>query len=67
VSRLAAPGAGGELAAIQAELETHPTALVVLDQLYLAAAGASGSNLYAMGGVLRAIQGVCQTPDVRCW
>jgi AAA domain-containing protein len=60
VSRLAAPGAGGELAAIQAELETHPAALVVLDPLYLAAAGASGSNLYDMGGVLQAIQGVCQ-------
>jgi len=60
VPRLAAPGAGGELAAIQAELETHPAALVVLDPLYLAAAGASGSNLYDMGAVLQAIQGVCQ-------
>jgi AAA domain len=60
VPRLAAPGAGGELAAIQAELDTHPAALVVLDPLYLAAAGASGSNLYDMGAVLQAIQGVCQ-------
>jgi hypothetical protein len=60
VPRLAAPGAGGELAAIQAELETHPAVLVVLDPLYLAAAGASGSNLYDMGAVLQAIQGVCQ-------
>jgi hypothetical protein len=60
VPRLAAPGAGGELAAIQAELEAHPAALVVLDPLYLAAAGASGSNLYDMGAVLQAIQGVCQ-------
>jgi hypothetical protein len=60
VPRLAAPGSGGELAAIQAELETHPAALVVLDPLYLAAAGASGSNLYDMGAVLQAIQGVCQ-------
>jgi hypothetical protein len=34
--------------------------LVVLDPLYLAAAGASGSNLYDMGSVLQAIQGVCQ-------
>lgn len=49
VSRLAAPGAGSELPAIQAELAAHPTALVVLDPLYLAAAGASGSNLYDMG------------------
>jgi hypothetical protein len=60
VPRLAAPGAGGELAAIQAELDTHPAALVVLDPLYLAAAGDSGSNLYDMGAVLQAIQGVCQ-------
>jgi hypothetical protein len=57
---LAAPGAGGELAAIQAELNAHSAALVVLDPLYLAAAGASGSNLYDMGAVLQAIQGVCQ-------
>jgi hypothetical protein len=60
VPRLAAPGAGSELAAIQAELVEHPAALVVLDPLYLAAAGASGSNLYDMGAVLQAIQGVCQ-------
>jgi hypothetical protein len=60
VPRLAAPGAGGELAAIQTELAAHPAALVVLDPLYLAAAGASGSNLYDMGAVLQAIQGVCQ-------
>jgi AAA domain len=60
VPRLAAPGAGSELAAIQAELDAHPAALVVLDPLYLAAAGASGSNLYDMGAVLQAIQGVCQ-------
>jgi hypothetical protein len=60
VPRLAAPGAGSELAAIQAELQAHPAALVVLDPLYLAAAGASGSNLYDMGAVLQAIQGVCQ-------
>ena len=60
VPRLAAPGAGGELAAIQHELSAHPAALVVLDPLYLAAAGASGSNLYDMGAVLQAIQGVCQ-------
>jgi hypothetical protein len=60
VPRLAAPGAGSELAAIQAELEAHPAAVVVLDPLYLAVAGASGSNLYDMGAVLQAIQGVCQ-------
>jgi AAA domain len=60
VPRLAAPGAGAELAAVQAELAEHPAVLVVLDPLYLAAAGASGSNLYDMGAVLQAIQGVCQ-------
>jgi hypothetical protein len=59
VPRLAAPGAAGELAAIEQELAAHPAALV-LDPLYLAAAGASGSNLYDMGVVLQAIQGVCQ-------
>jgi hypothetical protein len=48
------------LDAIQVELEAHTAALVVLDPLYLAAAGASGSNLYDMGAVLQAIQGVCQ-------
>src|SRR4029453_4042001 len=61
VPRLAAPGAGSELAPIQAELEAPPAALVVLDPLYLAAAGASGANLYDMGAVLQAIQGVCQS------
>jgi hypothetical protein len=60
VPRLAAPGAGAELAAVQAELAAHPAALVILDPLYLAAAGASGSSLYDMGAVLQAIQGVCQ-------
>jgi hypothetical protein len=60
VPRLAAPGAGSEPAAIQADLAKHPAALVVLDPLYLAAAGASGSNLEDMGAVLQAIQGVCQ-------
>ena len=60
VPRLAAPGAGDELAAVQAELATHPAALVILDPLYLAAAGASGSSLYDMGAVLQAVQGVCQ-------
>ncbi len=57
---LHAPGAGSELAAIQTELAAHPAALVVLDPLYLAAAGASGSSLYDMRAVLQAIQGVCQ-------
>jgi hypothetical protein len=60
VPRLAAPGTGEELAAIERELEAHPAALVILDPLYLAAGGASGSSLYDMGIVLQAIQAVCQ-------
>jgi hypothetical protein len=52
---------GQDLAAVEAELAGRPAALVVLDPLYLAVgAGATGSNLYAMGAVLSAIQGVCQ-------
>jgi hypothetical protein len=52
---------GEELAAIEAELAGRPAALVIVDPLYLAVgAGATGSNLYAMGAVLAAIQGVCQ-------
>jgi hypothetical protein len=52
---------GEDLAAIEAELAGRPAALVVIDPLYLAVgAGATGANLYAMGAVLSAIQGVCQ-------
>jgi hypothetical protein len=52
---------GQELHAVAAELAEHPAALVVLDPLYLAVAGAaSGADLYAMGAVLSGIQGVCQ-------
>ena len=52
---------GEDLATIEAELADRPAALVVVDPLYLAVgAGATGSNLYAMGAVLSAIQGVCQ-------
>jgi hypothetical protein len=60
VPYLAAPGAGQELVAVERELAAHPAALVILDPLYLAAGGASGSSLYDMGAVLQAIQGVCQ-------
>ena len=53
--------AAEELQAVAAELAEHPAALVVLDPLYLAVAGAaSGADLYAMGAVLSGIQGVCQ-------
>ena len=52
---------GEELRVIEAELQQYPAALVVLDPLYLAVgAGATGSDLYAMGAVLSGIQGVCQ-------
>jgi hypothetical protein len=52
---------GEELQAVAAELAEHQAALVVLDPLYLAVAGAaSGADLYAMGAVLSGIQGVCQ-------
>ena len=45
---------GGELAA-------HPAALVIVDPLYLAVAGAAtGADLYGMGAVLAGIQAVCQ-------
>jgi hypothetical protein len=52
---------GEDLAAVEAELAGQPAALVVIDPLYLAVGhGATGANLYAMGAVLSAIQGVCQ-------
>ena len=52
---------GQELQAVAVELAEHPAALVVVDPLYLAVAGAaSGADLYAMGAVLSGIQGVCQ-------
>jgi hypothetical protein len=52
---------GEELAAVAGELHAHPAALVILDPLYLAVAGAAtGADLYAMGAVLAGIQGVCQ-------
>jgi hypothetical protein len=52
---------GEDLAAVEAELADRPAALIVIDPLYLAVGqGATGANLYAMGAVLAAIQGVCQ-------
>jgi hypothetical protein len=52
---------GQELQAVAGELHEHPAALVVLDPLYLAVAGAAtGADLYAMGAVLSGIQAVCQ-------
>jgi hypothetical protein len=55
---------GQELGAVAGELAEHPAALVVLDPLYLAVAGAaSGADLYQMGAVLSGIQGVCQQAE----
>jgi hypothetical protein len=51
----------GDLAELEAELDGRPARLVVLDPLYLAAAGqASGGNLYEMGALLTPIQAICQ-------
>ncbi len=55
---------GEDLAQVQAELGERPARLVILDPLYLAAAGqASGGNLYEMGAVLTGIQALCQHAD----
>jgi AAA domain len=52
---------GGDLAELEAELGERPARLVILDPLYLAAAGqANGGNLYEMGAVLTPIQAICQ-------
>jgi hypothetical protein len=52
---------GADLAAVAGELAASPAALVILDPLYLAVGTAgAGADLYAMGAVLSAIQGVCQ-------
>jgi hypothetical protein len=43
------------------ELAQQPRRFVILDPLYLAARGSSGSDLYAMGEALEGLQHVCQT------
>ncbi len=48
------------LRAVAGELTNHPARLVILDPLYLAARGANGSDLYAMGETLEGLQHVCQ-------
>ena len=63
----AAPGAGSELADMQAELEAHPAALVVLDPLYLAAAGASGANLTTWALSSKPSKVSASTPAAPCW
>jgi AAA domain len=49
--------------AVADELDEHPAALVILDPLYLAAAGARGSDLYQMGEYLYGIQLTCQEAE----
>lgn len=50
-----------QLGEVAAELVARPDVrLIVLDPLYLAAAGTKGSDLYAMGEVLGQIQKICQ-------
>ena len=51
------------LAAFEEQLETAKPVLVVLDPLYLAARGAKGSDLYAMGEMLETVQHLCQAAD----
>jgi len=50
-----------QLAEVAAQLRAHAARLVILDPLYLAARGSSGSDLYAMGEALEGLQHVCQT------
>lgn len=49
-----------DLTEMSRELETEGARLVVIDPLYLAARGASGSDLYAMGEHLSNVQQVAQ-------
>jgi hypothetical protein len=69
VPRLAAPGAGAgsELAAIQAELEAHSAALVVLDPLYLAAAGAADRTCTTWALSSKPSRVLASTPAAPCW
>jgi AAA domain len=59
---------GADLTAVAGELAASPAALVIVDPLYLAVGVAgAGADLYAMGAVLSAIQGVCQRRGRRWW
>jgi hypothetical protein len=48
------------LETMSVELGLHSPRLVIVDPLYLAAAGGKGSDLYAMGEVLSGVQQLCQ-------
>ena len=52
--------AGGQPVGRAVELSLHSPRLVIVDPLYLAAAGGKGSDLYAMGEVLTGVQQLCQ-------
>lgn len=52
-----------QLRSLSFELSAHPPALVILDPLYLSMGDAKGSDLYAMGKVLRGLQVVCGRID----
>jgi hypothetical protein len=45
---------------VRREVRQHHPVLVVVDPLYLSAAGAKSADLYAMGQVLSGIQSLCQ-------
>ena len=49
-----------QINALAVELARHPAALVIIDPLYLAAAGANSSALYEMGAILEPVQVACQ-------
>lgn len=48
------------LAEMAAEVRRHRPVLLVVDPLYIAAAGAKGSDLYSMASVLAGVQALCQ-------
>ncbi len=49
-----------QLEQLAVDLADHRPVLVIVDPLYLAARGAKGSDLYAMGAALEGIQHLCQ-------
>jgi hypothetical protein len=52
--------AGEDLQTVEHELAAFSAGLVVIDPLYLAAAGAQAASLFQMGAALEPIQAVCQ-------
>lgn len=60
VDRVPHLSSASQLLEVEQHLAAHPPRLVILDPLYLAARGSSGSDLYAMGEALEGLQHVCQ-------